>query len=336
MAYPSYAPVRQQRRRRWLLALLIALIIVAIVVLAVTRRNEARGVADYLAVAHDVAAQEADTAAALETMLATITDIQRPEVMRSLEALRLSSEEAAEILAMTSVPTAAGEANGYLVAAVGSWTKALGLLDDAIVLVLDEPAEAGGSDRLEETFDLLRIGDLAYAQFLEAADGLDDLIPVSDLDVVAFTGEDRAVEYDAQVVTLRLTSVYKLGELHDVSVTAITEPEPLGERNNRPVIPHSEQFLVQAVVANQGNEPEQHVTVDLELILIGSDDDRATVKVKQTVANLEPGQAKTLVFDTLELQPGGLYELVVATGVDKDDDPENDEWRMVFFRNENA
>ncbi|MGB9358045.1 MAG: hypothetical protein WCC01_05760 [Acidimicrobiia bacterium] len=334
MAYPSYAPVRQQRRRRWLLALLIALIIVAIVVLAVTRRNEARGVADYLAVAHDVAAQEAETAASLETMLVTITDIQRPEVMRSLEELRMSSEAAAETLAATSVPTAAGEANGYLVAAVSSWTKGLDLLDDAIVLVLDEPAEAGGTDRLEETFDLLRIGDLAYAQFLEAADGLDDSIPVSDLEVVAFTSEEGAVEYDAQVVTLRLTSVYKLGELHDVSVTALTEPAPLGERNNRPVVPYSEQFLVQAVVANQGNEPEQQVTVDLELIPTAAGEDR--VMVKQTVANLEPGQAKTLVFDTLELQPGVLYELVVSTGVDKDDDPENDEWRMVFYRNENA
>jgi len=267
-------------------------------------------------------------------MLVTITDIQRPEVMRSLEELRLSSEDAAETLAMTNVPAAAGEANGYLVAAVGSWTKALGLLDDAIVLVLDEPAEAGGSDRLEETFDLLRIGDLAYAQFLEAADGLDDSIPVSDLEVVAFTGEERAVEYDAQVVTLRLTSVYKLGELHDVSVTALTEPEPLGERDNIPVVPHSEQFLVQAVVANQGNEPEQQVSVDLELIPTGSDEDRVTVR--QTVANLEPGQAKTLVFDTLKLEPGGLYELVISTRVDKDDDPENDAWRMVFYRNEDA
>jgi hypothetical protein len=87
-------------------------------------------------------------------------------------------------------------------------------------------------------------------------------------------------------------------------------------------------------VANQGNEPEQQVTVDLELISIGSTESR--VAVKQTVANLAPGQAKTLVFDTLELEPGGLYELVVTTGVDKDDDPGNDSWRMVFFRNENA
>jgi hypothetical protein len=334
MAYPSYAPVRRQRRRRWLLAILIALIIVAIVDLAVRRRTEARGVADYLAVAQQVAAEQAQTADALESMLLTITDIQRPEVMRSLEELRMSTEASAETLASVQVPSAAGEANGYLVAAVASWNSALDLLDDAIILVLDEPAEAGGTDELEVSFDFLRIGDLAYTQFLGAVEGLDDSIPVGDIEVVAFASEDRAVAYDAQFVTLRLTSVYKLGELHDVSVTAITQPEPLGERDNVPVVPHSEQFIVQAVVANQGNEPEQQVTVDLKLISTGSAE--SPVAVKQTVAHLAPGQAKTLVFDTLELRPGGLYELVVTTGVDKDDDPGNDSWRMVFYRNENA
>lgn len=334
MAYPSYAPVRRERRRRWLLAILIALIIVAIVVFAVRRRSDARGVADYLAIAREVAADQAATADALETMLVTITDIQRPEVMRSLEELRLASEESAETLAVADVPTAAGEAHGYLVAAVNSWGNALGILDDAIVLVLDEPGEAGGTDRLQDSFDYLRIGDLAYAQFLDAVEGLDDSIPVGDFEVVAFTGEDRALEYDADIVALRLTSVYKLGELHDVSVTAITEPEPLGERNNVPVVPHSDRFIVQAVVANQGNEPEQQVSVDLQLIPTGETERQVTVK--QTVANLAPGQARTLVFDTLDLTPGGLYELIVTTGVDKDDDPENDAWRMVFYRNDNA
>jgi hypothetical protein len=334
MAYPSYAPVRRERRRRWLLAILIALIIVAIVVFAVRRRSDARGVADYLAVAQEVAADQAETANALETMLGTITDIQRPEVMRSLEALRVSSEEAAETLAGASVPTTAGEAHGYLVAAVSSWGSALGILDDAIILILDEPGEAGGTDRLRDSFDYLRIGDLAYTQFLEAADGLDDSIPVGDIEVVAFTGENRGVEYDADILTLRLTSVYKLGELHDVSVTAITDPVPLGERNNAPVVPHSDRFIVQAVLANEGNEPEQQVSVDL--LLIPTNPDERQVTVRQTVANLAPGQAKTLVFDTLELTPGGLYELVVTTGVDKDDDPENDAWRMVFYRNDNA
>ncbi|MFV9672211.1 MAG: hypothetical protein ACNYZH_03210 [Acidimicrobiia bacterium] len=314
--------------------LLVALIIIAIVVFAVRRRSDARGIADYLAVAQLVATEQADTADDLETLFVTVTDVERPEVMRRLEALRVSSEGAVETLSGTEVPPDAGEAHGYLVAATVSWTSAIDLLDDAIVLVLDGSAEAGGTELLEEAFDFLRLGDLAYAQFLAAADGLDDAVPVGDIAVVAFSGEDRSIEYDAQVVTLRLNSVYKLGELHDVAVTAITDPEPLGERNNVPVVPHSEQFIVQAVVANQGNEPEHLVSVDLALI--PTDGSEGRTEIRQTVSNLEPGQARTLVFDTLELNPGGLYELVITTQVDKDEDSENDEWRMVFYQNENT
>jgi len=334
MAYPSYTPVRQQRRRRWLLVLLVALIIISIVVLAVRRRSDARDIADYLAVAQQVAAEQVETADDLETLFVTVTDVERPEVMRRLEALRVSSEGAVETLSEANVPVDAGEAHGYLVAATGSWISGIELLDDAIVLVLDGSAEAGGTELLEESFDFLRLGDLAYSQFLVAVDGLDDEVPVGDIDVVAFTSEERSIEYDAQIVTLRLNSVYKLGELHDIAVTAITDPEPLGERNNVPVVPHSEQFIVQAVVANQGNEPEQQVSVDLQLI--PTDGSEQPVEVRQTVANLDPGQATTLVFDTLQLQPGGLYELVISAEVDKDEDSENDEWRMVFYQNENT
>jgi hypothetical protein len=334
MAYPSYTPVRRQQRRRWLLTILIGLIIVSIVVLAVRRRSEARDVADYLAVAHEVATVEAQTADDLETLFATITDGERPEVMRRLDELSASSQEAAQMLAEADVPPVAGEANGYLVAAVTSWNTALGMLDDAIVLVLDEPAEAGGADRLQESFDYLRIGDMAYQQFLDAAALLDDAVPVGDLDVVAFVGGESGAVLDAPLVALRLNSVYKLGELHDISVTALTDPAPLGERNNIPVVPHSEQFVVQAVIANKGNEPEHQVSVDLELIPNNSDE--RTVTVRQTVADLQPGQARTLIFDTISLEPGGLYELVVSAGVDKDEDTENDSWRMVFYQNENA
>ena len=334
MAYPSYTPVRQQRRRRWLLTVLVALIIILIVVFAVRRRSDARGIADYLAVAQQVATEQAETADDLETLFVKVTDVERPEVMRRLEALRISTEGAVETLSAAEVPLDAGEAHGYLVAAIGSWNSAIEVLDDAIVLVLDGSAEAGGTELLEESFDFLRLGDLAYSQFLVAADGLDDAVPVGDIDVVAFSNDERSIEYDAQIVALRLNSVYKLGELHDIAVTAITDPEPLGERNNVPVVPHSQDFIVQAVVANQGNEPEHIVSVDLALI--PTDGSAARVDVKQTVADLEPGQARTLVFDTLELEPGGLYELVITAEVDKDEDSENDEWRMVFYQNENT
>jgi len=60
-------------------------------------------------------------------------------------------------------------------------------------------------------------------------------------------------------------------------------------------------------------------------------------QLQQTPAEaVDRGVFGFLLMNLLELEPGGLYELVVTTGVDKDDDAGNDSWRMVFFRNENA
>jgi hypothetical protein len=117
-------------------------------------------------------------------------------------------------------------------------------------------------------------------------------------------------------------------------VTALTDPEPIGDRNSVPLVPHSEEFSVQAVVANEGNEPESQVSVVLDLVPSDGGDDGTSVR--QTVASLEPGQARTLIFDAIDLRPGGLYELVVSATVDNDADDENDAWRMVFYRNENV
>jgi hypothetical protein len=74
--------------------------------------------------------------------------------------------------------------------------------------------------------------------------------------------------------------------------------------------------------------------VTLELIATGRDVPR--IVITQTVASLAPGEAKTCVFDGIELIPGGLYELVIRARTPEDESPADNAWRMVFYRNENA
>ncbi len=112
--------------------------------------------------------------------------------MRRLEALRVLAEGSVETLAATSVPSDAGAANGYLVAATGSWNSGIELLNDAIVVVLGGSAEAGGTELLEGASDFLRLGDLAYNEFLAAAEGLDDAT-VSD---ATFTVEGDTASFE--------------------------------------------------------------------------------------------------------------------------------------------
>ena len=114
----------------------------------------------------------------------------------------------------------------------------------------------------------------------------------------------------------------------------MTDPEPFGELNNVPIVPDSENFVVQTVVANEGNETEELVSVRLNLVT--ADGSEPTVSVTQTIATLEPGEARTFIFDGLVLRGGALYELVIVAVTAEDDSPDDNAWRMVFYRNESV
>ena len=145
---------------------------------------------------------------------------------------------------------------------------------------------------------------------------------------------DGAVRFEAETIATRLTTMFRLGSKHSISVTAVTDPQPIGERDSVPIVPDSGSFVVQAVIANGGNEMEELISVTLDLIT--ADGEAEPVRITQTVASLAPGEAKTCIFDGLVLQGGALYELVINATVADDAPHDDDAWRMVFYRNENV
>jgi hypothetical protein len=193
MVYPINALERRRRRRRWVLVLLTVAIVVSVIVLAVRYRTEERGVADYLAVAEEVALIESKAAGDLESMFTSLASIDRPEVMRRLENLEEDTSAASGMLAGVNVTPAASEAHAFLLVATKSWNGAVAALDESIVQVLDEPREAGGDVALRRAFDQLAVGDLAYTEFLDAVDRVDADLVTRDFEPVAFAAVADAV-----------------------------------------------------------------------------------------------------------------------------------------------
>jgi hypothetical protein len=325
--------VRRSRRRRWLVAVLVAAGVVVLLVIAMQYRTEARGVSDYIAVTEGAVELQAQAASDLESALLDLSSIDRPELLRRLDVMHTSVAEAMQSIEGISVPATAAEAHGYLMVATRSWEQALAGLLDAVVAVVDD----GGTeadDALQNALILLRVGDTAYAEFLTRVGDFDSAIASGDYAPVAFAPSDGPVRFEPTTLANRLTTTYRLGSQHNISVTAVTDPAPIGERNNVPIVPDSETFVVQAVVANEGNETEELISVVLDLIATDTADEPVTIT--QTVASLAPGEAKTCIFDGLVLQGGALYELVINASTAGDDTPDDNAWHMVFYRNETA
>ena len=332
MAYPPLAPSRQSRRRRWLFVALILFIIVAVIALAVRRTTEQRAVTEYMAVAEDVSNMATMTAAGYVDLLANIQEVDRPQLVEALDMMVDEAEAAERLLLEADVPAAAAETHGFLLVAVGSWRDAVETTDRAVVIVLDGPDDESGVSDLQQSFDLLRVGDLAYTRFLEALRSMDKDLVTRDFGAVTYGGDG----FDAAAVSRMLRGVVRLGEARDLSVTAVTDPEPVAFRadDGVPVVPFTQSFTVNAVVANVGNETEQVIRVTMQLTDAGGAG--SGVIRRQVIDVLEPGGARTLEFENLELQPGGLYEVVITVDLDEDADVTNNQWSLVFVRDDDA
>jgi hypothetical protein len=316
-----------------LLALLLAVVVVAVLVVTIQYRTEARSVADYLAVTESAVELQAQAAIDLEGTFSELSSIDRPELLRRLEEMHAASTEAARAIDGVGIPSSTSEAHGYLVVATRSWERGLAMFDEAVIAVVDD-SDTAGREALDDALVLLSVGDVAYAEFLARVGDFDSEIAQGDFAAIAFVPRDGPVRFETETIATRLTSTFRLGSQHDISVSAVTDPQPIGERDSVPIVPDSEPFVVQVVIANEGNEMEELISVKLDLI--NADGEAEPVTITQTVASLAPGEAKTCIFDGLVLEGGALYELVINATVADDAPHDEDAWRMVFYRNENV
>ncbi len=308
-------------------------VIIGLFALAVRYRTEERRTTEYLGLAIQIAENESGLAQSLRQMFADLGDLERQDLLNQIDSLgaRISNDVVA--LSEQEIPPAVAKANGFLTVALTSWQTAITTLDDAVLLILDVDEEGlSGEAALTTVFELLRVGDLAYDGFLAARLELEgDLAdePIPEVDFVAVGTENL---FDGPTIAQRLRNTIRLDGRHDVSITARTDPMPLGEQNGRPVVPSAESYSVLAVITNEGNLREEGISVTLSLELSSGTDPAVTRE--QLVLSLDPGQATTIEFSDLTLLPGELYDLQVTVSITEDADPFNNTFNLSFFRNQ--
>lgn len=335
----SLAPTRStydiRRRRRRIFIFVVIGVIIGLLALAVRYRTEERRTTEYLGLAIQIAENEAGLSESLRQMLTDLGDLERQDLLNRIDSLGAQISNDVQALADQEVPAAVAEVHGFLTVAVTSWQNAVTSMDDAVLLILDTDEEGlSGEAALTNVFELLRVGDLAYNGFLEARLELEGDVasePIPDVDFVA-TGTENL--FDGPTIAERLRNTIRLDVRHDVSVTARTDPMPLGEQNGRPVVPSSETYAVLAVITNEGNLPEEGISVTLSLEIASGTE--APVTREQLVLSLDPGQATTIEFSDLQLLPGELYDLQVTASITQDADPFNNTFNLSFFRNQES
>lgn len=328
MAYRAYRSDRRFRRRRWLMIVVSLVAIVGMIAYLVSRETEQRGAVEFFAAADESSDLHRRAAAELESALASIGAIKRQDLARRLQNVADTSAEADSLLDV-EVPSSIGTSYGTMATASSSWKDGAAGLNTTIMAIMDGDLVKGATKQLREALDLLRVGDGAFSLFL----GTLEIVP-EDVEVPAFipvvyiNPEAQDLLYDAQTLVLRIQTSYDLSPRRDVGVTAMTDPQAVGESVGLPVVPFAPALDVQAVITNFGNLDESTVDVKLEIFNV---DTGTTFTVSERVTDLAAGMSTTVTFVDVGVAPGGLYQVKVTVTIIDDIDPDNNVWDMTFI-----
>lgn len=334
MAFSDFAPPRRSRRRRNLVIVVVAAIIIGILALAVRYRTERRESIDYLTVAEETASLHGDISDRLATLFQGIGQEDRPTLELRLNTMAADARDAATRLDEQDVARPVAEVAGLMSVASTAWADGLETMRDSIVAILDaEPGDESADETLQEAFELIRVGDRAYARALVAVTELDPELVAAPLPDVNYASGRYRVLYNHQVVANRLRLQGGLAELIDVALTATTVPKPVSENGGGIwTIPASESLALEVTVSNTGNVIAENVTILVTLQKVGSSD--TFTPLGQLIPSIEPGKSEVRLFENLDAAPGEVYSVTANATVDGNRDLTDDNtFNLVFERN---
>ncbi len=328
MAYPPYRSDRRPRRRRWLMILLSLTVIVVLMAILVSRQTDQRGTVEFYAAAEDASTLHDEASVIFGEVFASIGVVSRQDLTRRLNAVVEKATEASALLEI-EVPSVVGVPYGTIVTASNSWMDGSVEVDRVIVGIMDGEIVSTAVSELQHALDQMRVGDVAYEQFVGSVASADDVPEFSPV-VYVETDPTDPLKYNATNLVLRIQSAYALAPHRDVSVLGMTDPEAVGDREGIPLVPSSDTIGVTALVRNEGNEDETNVAVTLEVFNADTGDSST---MSDTVTDLKAGASTTVMFPDLDIVKGSLYQITLAVKINGDILPDNNEWEMKFIWN---
>lgn len=187
-------------------------------------------------------------------------------------------------------------------------------------------------DTMAEALAELRAGDAIYSDLLAEMERDDVPGPLTSMPTIVLTPlEGSLASLSVGFVDAARSPNNNLALKAGLAVSQIVS-DPLWEIDpgDQAVVPATESIVFSVVVSNVGNVVS--ISETLVLTLTGGPDQ---VRDRVEIDPLEPDQMITIIFDPLDVEPGGVYE--VSAGLElsgADTNPDDNELRVQFTVNE--
>ena len=311
------------RRRRgvWWWILLVGVLVAAGALVVNSRETETRREAAFFDATRTLA-QEVDQVAAGYRRLVTteLRGITRDDFEALMDRLSRQMAQHAAGVEEVDVPGSTQAAREMLDIAFESWADGLDEFRVAVTEVVDEPTSTAPVARLGGAIVQLRVGDLMYARFLDAANAKIEQsdVRLGEMPPIVFISDHRVL-LDASGLARTIRSSTQMGVRRDVVILQVVfEPLAsggLGEDGER-IFPVTDQLQFSAVIGNRGNVDQKGLEVAARII---SETGEVLTTLDSHTVDLAPGDVGSVLFPPTAVDPGAEYLLRFSLTVLEDE-----------------
>jgi hypothetical protein len=324
------------RPRRSAVARLLwpAVLTAAAVVAVVTSGagDDTRAELEYLQAMHDHVSEISLGSDSLRVVISRLARIERDELVIATDAIREDLDAALELAEGIPPSESLVAVNALFRESAEAWTIGLSGFTSAILAAADDPASTVVVDNIANSLTELRAGDRLYADLVEELEREEVPAPVGPMPAVVMVPADGEILSLSQAYVEAARSVNSgIGLRPGLRISSIVS-NPLWRVNptDQAVMPATGVAIFSVLVTNVGNVASDPVTVQFTLT-----GDTEPLVLEQQLTALEPGKQTAVIFTDVEVQSGGIYEVVASLpeGI-PDTDPDDNAITVVFTVNE--
>ncbi len=308
-------PDRSRRRRRWRLVIPAVVTVIALLFWAAGNfQSDTLASTAFHDAARDLGTTQALNAESFNQLVTSPVSLDRDRYIAQLDQIQASVAES--LVSLPAEEELSPQTRGTLRLAIRmleSWQRGLEKYEEATLAVVDQPANTVAVAELGDALASLAVGDGLYAVLAEEVALLraDLEITASDMPPVAYLPPAGTTPDFLGMLVNRLQAAQTLvGRRGIVIANVVTVPEPTGGLENGVTrLPFVEMLEVQVVVSNNGNLPEENLTV---LVQLKSQLGNLITQQTRRVAIIETGAQVTVSFKDLPVVGGGFYGIVAG------------------------
>ena len=262
---------------------------------------------DFLEQASTVSLLHNESSKEFEKVL-SFDEINRNDFESTLSTLVRDSQEAFNLVQNIGGDFISSEKE-LLNIATSSWLKGLETFQISIITLIDNPESLKIEEALAQSIVDLSIGDKAYEEFVQKISqrSREDNLFLPVFYPVKYTGlEGSAFNFADLIVKKARDSSEGLFLRRDVAITGVQFlPSPIAVTEDNYRVFLKEPVGIQVVIANEGNVEEFDIIL---LVLVTDEFGDSVFEKRAKISSVGAFESKSYFTDTIELEPGILYE----------------------------